>query len=181
MDTRELIHSILDQHGDNTLAHYASPYYDPVKAKEYYERTKQLKGRQPATSSSQREAIGYAKNQIKTAKTKELQSLAARREARLKESAERIKSRLDKLIQQRADAILKRLERLPEDASPELVSKLMKTNSKNVNKARAQASKELASTVSGIRKSFAKARDEINKKYSKAQATEEANIRANVR
>ena len=28
------------------LKHYASPYYDPVKAHEYYMRTRELKGRQ---------------------------------------------------------------------------------------------------------------------------------------
>ena len=27
------------------LQHYASPYYDPVKAHEYYMRTRELKGR----------------------------------------------------------------------------------------------------------------------------------------
>ena len=31
------------------LAHYASKYYDPVKAHEYYEKTKQLKGRSRST------------------------------------------------------------------------------------------------------------------------------------
>lgn len=31
------------------LQHYASPYYDPVKAHEYYMRTRELKGRRSAT------------------------------------------------------------------------------------------------------------------------------------
>ena len=30
---------------DEHLQHYASPYYDPVKAHEYYMRTRELKGR----------------------------------------------------------------------------------------------------------------------------------------
>ena len=30
---------------DELLQHYASPYYDPVKAHEYYMRTRELKGR----------------------------------------------------------------------------------------------------------------------------------------
>ena len=29
---------------DELLQHYASPYYDPVKAHEYYMRTRELKG-----------------------------------------------------------------------------------------------------------------------------------------
>lgn len=31
------------------LQHYASPYYDPVKAHEYYMRTRELKGRRSTT------------------------------------------------------------------------------------------------------------------------------------
>lgn len=181
MEPRELIHSILDQVGDTALAHYASPYYDPVKAKEYYERTKQLKGKPTATSSSQRQAISYAKNQIAKAKTTDLKSISAQREAKLKAASARIKAKIDAITKQRADAILKRLANLPEDASPELVAKLMKTNSRLANKAKRQARTELQKTVSDVRKSFATAKSAINAKYSKAQATEENNIRANVR
>ena len=37
---------------DNDLQHYASPYYDPQKAHEYYMRTRELKGRRSATKLS---------------------------------------------------------------------------------------------------------------------------------
>lgn len=37
---------------DNNLQHYASPYYDPQKAHEYYMRTRELKGRRSATKLS---------------------------------------------------------------------------------------------------------------------------------
>ena len=30
---------------NNEILHYASPYYDPVKAHEYYMKHRQLKGR----------------------------------------------------------------------------------------------------------------------------------------
>ena len=35
---------------DNQLLHYASEYYDPVKAHEYYKRTRELKGRRLSSS-----------------------------------------------------------------------------------------------------------------------------------
>lgn len=179
----EIIASILEDHGD-VLAHYASKYYDPVKAKEYYERTKQLKGKGSATASlttNQRQGIGYAKNQIATSRQDELKQLAAKREAKLNDAAKRIKAKLEELIAKRADAILKRLEHLPKDADPKMVSNLMKSHSENVNKARREASKELQSTMKSVRDTFKKARDDVNAKYNKAQATEESNIRANVR
>ena len=35
----------MDEHKVAVLRHYASPYYDPQKAHEYYMRTRELKGR----------------------------------------------------------------------------------------------------------------------------------------
>ena len=40
-----------DQEFEATLAHYADPNYDPQKAKAYYERTKNLKGRRRGTKT----------------------------------------------------------------------------------------------------------------------------------
>ena len=37
------------------LQHYASPYYDPVKAHEYYMRTRELKGRRSTMKLTMRE------------------------------------------------------------------------------------------------------------------------------
>lgn len=59
-----------------TLMHYASKYYDPVKAHEYYERTKKLKGRSSNSSDDRvtlndegKKIAAYVKNQINTEKT----------------------------------------------------------------------------------------------------------------
>lgn len=50
------------------LAHYASEYYDPAKAREYYLRTRELKNRQSTSdlrTDKQKQAWSYAKNQLK--------------------------------------------------------------------------------------------------------------------
>ena len=36
---------------------YASKYYDPVKAHEYYEKNKKLKGRSPAKGTDKKKTI----------------------------------------------------------------------------------------------------------------------------
>jgi hypothetical protein len=61
------------------LAHYADPYYDPVKAHEYYLQNRQLKGRQSTKgmSETQKEGLAYAKNQLAIAKKGDLQAAAA--------------------------------------------------------------------------------------------------------
>lgn len=56
---------------DESLKHYASPYYDPVKAHEYYMRTRELKGENSRKSTAglndEGKAIAkYVKNQLDT-------------------------------------------------------------------------------------------------------------------
>lgn len=59
---------------NDELYHYASQYYDPVKAHEYYMEHRELKGRSTGMSDTQREGWTYAKKQIDTAKAKEKES-----------------------------------------------------------------------------------------------------------
>ena len=78
----------------DSIAHYASPYYDPVKAHEYYERTKKLKGRKTGTSlnDSGKEAKTYVKNQINAKRDRDLKNAEAQSKKRTEErkkSAER--------------------------------------------------------------------------------------------
>lgn len=78
----------------DSIAHYASPYYDPVKAHEYYERTKKLKGRRTGTSlnDSGREAKTYVRNRINTKRDQDLknaESQSKKRTEERKNSAER--------------------------------------------------------------------------------------------
>lgn len=51
---------------DEDLKHYASPYYDPVKAHEYYMKTRELKGKSPtATLNAEgKQAARYVKQQL---------------------------------------------------------------------------------------------------------------------
>lgn len=59
----------------NFLAHASSKYYDPVKAHEYYLRTRELKGRQSGKdlkTEKKKQAWAYSKQQIKEARTAEL-------------------------------------------------------------------------------------------------------------
>ena len=57
-----------DEEKDDELKHYASPYYDPAKAHEYYMRTRQLKGRKSTArlNDAGKEAAQYVKEQLRT-------------------------------------------------------------------------------------------------------------------
>ena len=78
----------------DSIAHYASQYYDPVKAHEYYERTKKLKGRRTGTSLNDagRESKTYVRNRINTKRDQDLknaESQSKKRTEERKKSAER--------------------------------------------------------------------------------------------
>lgn len=93
---------------DDYIAHYASPYYDPVKAHEYYERTKKLKGRRIGTLNDKgKEAQAYVKTKInskrdsdlKNAETQSAKRIEERKQASKRETYDRIKKESDELGQ----------------------------------------------------------------------------------
>ena len=69
----------VDEDEEDTIKHYASPYYDPVKAHEYYMRTRQLKGKTSSSNKTEKKsrtlndsgkaASAYVRNQMNTEKS----------------------------------------------------------------------------------------------------------------
>lgn len=99
-----------DEDIDDDLKHYASPYYDPVKAHEYYERTKKFKGRKSTAelNDAGKAAAKYVKEKItaeKKAKIQESKNLTdaarkkkqAEKSSTLKSSSEKLKADVKKL------------------------------------------------------------------------------------
>jgi hypothetical protein len=131
---------------DEFIAHYASAYYDPVKAKEYYDRTKELKGRQSTKgmSETQRQALSVTKSNIGKAKKADLDKAQANQKAQLEAirnkteaSRARIKAKLQGLIDQMQAKVTKipkpkpkltPLNEIPPNASPRLRAYLEKQN-----------------------------------------------------
>lgn len=145
------------------IAHYASAYYDPVKAKEYYERTKELKGRQSTKGMSevQRQALSYSKSRIGEAKKADLTKAQANQKAQLENIrknseasrariAEKLKGLLAKIASQvnlikKPEVKLTPLNEIPPNATPRLRAYLEKQNAtirqnnkKSVDKANAE-------------------------------------------
>ena len=91
---------------DYILKHYASEYYDPEKAHQYYEEHKQLKGRRSTAKLDDegKEIWAYTKESIKNKKKEELQAATdtknvtlEQHRAEAKEARERISQRLKQL------------------------------------------------------------------------------------
>ncbi len=97
--------ALVEEFIESMLEHAAPQYYDPVKAHEYYLRTRELSGRQSGLKTqTQKEAFAFSKVQIEAAKQKELDAAAATRQASM--------DKIRKTAQLRRDEIRNKLNAL---------------------------------------------------------------------
>lgn len=177
---------------DEFFAHYASPYYDPVKRKEYYERTKVLKGERDAKklTDTQNDVFRVAQDNIKTQRKNELDTATTQRDARLAEirkKSEETIARINEKLEEKLKSISAGLK-IPTNASPKLRAFLTKQQKIQSASAKAEASKErsrLASelrvAISSARDTYAKGRKAANDKYETTIESEREAIRAQVK
>jgi hypothetical protein len=170
----------IHRHSDGDLRHYASKYYDPVKAREYYLKTRELKGREPALSkeslAKQREATSYVRNEINSRKQADLDKLDASRDqlsAQAKSQAEAHKARMEKIQaegQAAREAIVKKLTdhiekikgqlKIPANASPKLRAYLEKQQERRLRSATGSAKSELSRLSESLSTTISNAQDE---------------------
>lgn len=189
----------------NFLAHYASPYYDPQKAHDYYERTKVLadkNAKSALTSKEQRDTYAVVKDSISTARKAEAtttQTAETERvkalQATAKAAADRITADLKALAQKvKNDLAVVKLNPIPENASPEVRRYLEKQNKllrakavvdskTKVGQASSQAQadlkkvgSDLGAAIQDARNSYSQAMLALNAKYNTALTTEKQNI-----
>lgn len=192
---------------ENFLAHYASKYYDPVKAREYYLRTRELKGREPALSkesrAKQQQATAYVTNEIRTKRQADLDAnLKVREEltAAAKARSEEYAARIEKLRGEAEDTrekIAKKFEnfiekikedlKIPENASPKLRAFLEKQRARRLNTAMTKVKGELKKIQSDYRFATTSLRDdyrsfrEQNSSARRANAAERRTINESYR
>lgn len=117
---------------EDYLAHYASKYYDPVKAHEYYLKTRELKGRRSSSNlnAEGKKVWSYTKNEISTAKKNDVQEEKSNRDNQIKElrvkadkTRESISSKLEELRKSLSD-ITKWNKELAEDKRDTAIERL---------------------------------------------------------
>lgn len=98
---------------ESVLAHYASPYYDPAKAHEYYLRTRELSGRTSTSelSPEQKDIWKVSKSNIDKAKASESKSITEKHAA----NTQQIQLAAQKRQVELRNAIQKLFEKLSAD------------------------------------------------------------------
>lgn len=178
---------------DEFIAHYASEFYNPQKAHEYYLKTRKLKNKAAATSftnDNQKKAYAIAKDSIDSAKASDLAKNADTANqamdsahADAQAASERISAKLtDFLKQVMSDTPV------PGNASPALRSFLEAQRSARSRGAGKQANADLQKVGNDLKAAIAKAREAyatgkqtITDKYDQAALTEHENIRTKVK
>ena len=79
------------------LKHYASPYYNPVKAHEYYMKNGELKGRKSTSGLTDegKEAASYVKGQLKSERDKKIADSKSLMKRRITTSSNKTKSAIN--------------------------------------------------------------------------------------
>lgn len=170
---------------ENSLSHYASQYYDPAKAHEYYMKNRKLKGTSSGPKLSkesrqkQSEASSYVRNQISTKSKADFAKRAKDQQARLKKMQDVAKQTRDRIVEKlnakieaiKAAAVVNipdpELNKIPANASPRQRAFLEKQNQRlldQVSKQRQAATAKANKTASDASKAATEsARAEIKK------------------
>lgn len=113
---------------NNTLVHYSSQYYDPVKAHEYYEQHKKLKGRTTSgLNETGRKAVDYVKAEI----NKERDSKISDEHSKYSKDLKAYTSRANSLVRSLKDKLKKMNKAQLKIFGPKILEQLNKLKMEN--------------------------------------------------
>lgn len=180
-----------------SLQHYASPYYDPVKAKEYYDRTKKLKGdrdkktKAEALTKKEQKVYDVARDSMSAERQKEVEKTATEYDDKVKAISERAQSIASSFSTKLRNLSVTKelpLNEIPKNATPRQRELLTRENDKIRAKAKKDAVAERKKIGEGLRQELNKAREAyktgmeaIKTKYEAADTAERKNIKAKVK
>ena len=190
------------------MPQYASPYYDPVKAHEYYEEHKKLKGRHSTSGLNEKgkAAAEYAKKQFAEERDETIGEGQEKLEKETEQSNEQLSEDLDvskksfkatmaehsAQMQSRIDRLNKKLKymsakdkRIRGDAIRNSIASLREANASKRAELQAQYSQDVAglkgqhkSDVAGYKQEFKDTSDKAKQDYDTKLASELEKIRS---
>ena len=173
----DLSHSIPD-----FLEHYASPYYDPVKAHEYYMKTRELKGTKKTSTAGLTDegkaAASYVKNQLSEERKAKIKEARAKSKQTVAQTKQHISVQI---AQQTANAsaqmrlIKAKMAHASTEEKLKYKSQIASMKAKN-NKMRASLQAQMRSASSGSSKALSEQIKKIIADYKAKQESELENI-----
>lgn len=163
------------------LIHYASPYYDPVKAHEYYMKNRELVGDKnssdSSTTSTKTKRKGTLNEQGKAAKDYVRQQIYAERDTNLANEDASKKSQLEQIKNEKQSLLSKNAEEREAEISNysnqmnskiEMLSKRLKNMSSSGKSSQSQT---ILNEIAKLRNANKSKREELNAAYSAKSAS----------
>ncbi len=109
---------------DSVLQHAETKYYDPAKAREYYLRTRELKGRQRGAlkTESKRQAWDYSKAAIEESKDKDLEVLSEGKRQVIEKARANAEKRRDEIREKLSELLTRLTEKTANDVAQKIAS-----------------------------------------------------------
>lgn len=152
---------------EKELLHYASKYYDPVKAHEYYEEHKKLKGRKSTAGLNDdgKAAAKYVKDRLTTEKKSKQQDVKDKTSAAISDIKDKMSTKLESekaltksTIEQHKQAMQGRIDQLKSTLNN------MSSENKKLHK------EQIQEMITNLRAENAAEREKLNARY-KATST----------
>lgn len=171
----QLNHS--NENGDY-LSHYASPYYDPVKAHEYYEKHKKLKGATSGLNDAGKEAAKYVKNQLDTERKSKVESHKNQTEYEKEFNRSSVKSQIQahkynmqndiNNLRNQLSGMSKEDRAANKDRIQDEINRLRENN----NHMRQELQESLKGTISGLNETHKTYKTQLKEEYDNKYAAE---------
>lgn len=171
---------------EDELQHYASPYYDPVKAHEYYLKTRELKGRRSTAKLNEEGKIAarYVREQISNERKQKVEShreqtmskidsLRERKNAKIESHKNAMRAKIDNLRQ-----MLKGMGKAEKARNKERIYSLIGSLREENKEMRRQLSEDFKSDSSSLRTDHKNERSRLKEKYDEKYIQELDKIRS---
>lgn len=173
----------------NYIIHYASPYYDPVKAHEYYMKNRELKGRTSTAglNDAGKAAAKYAKEQltterkgkVETHKNKtdnQIESLRNQKTSTVEARREEMQNKIDSLREK-----LKSMSPKQKEANREHINSLIYSLREKNKQERTYLQEQFKSSSSSLREDHKQEKTNLKEEYDQKYIDELDKIRSDKR
>ena len=164
---------------DDELKHYASPYYDPVKAHEYYMKNRELKGRRSTAglNDAGKNAAKYVREQLNNEKKEKINASRENMKSGIESSSASTKSKISSSSEKTNAKIASKREEMKATIAThktEMNSKIttLRNFLKGMSKEQRAAQKEMIQQqIDELKAANAKTREELQSQF-KADSTD---------
>lgn len=169
------------------LAHYASPYYDPIKAHEYYERTKKLKGRRSTAGLNDegKAAVKYVRDQLTGERKEATKMNRVRTNVKIKTNRENQAAQLKSMSEQNKELMANAREKRKAEIAQHSeqmksrIASLRETLKGVTGEQKEEMREQVSAQIADLRNSNANERARLNEEYKQFQEKQRTMYKTN--